>query len=108
MRRGTAAELIQRSAAVSAATENINNEIQKTTTKLHLNIYIYIPKYISLCEDRSVNTLLLSNIKYTMYKSMQYLQTENAHKTSFRCATGFNKIDGCGCVTVPIMSRFQL
>lgn len=54
--------------------------------------------YISLCEGCSVNTPLLSNSKYTMYKSMQYLQTENAHKTSFRCATGFNKIERCVCV----------
>lgn len=35
MKQGTAAELIQQSAAVSAATENINNEIQKTTTIIY-------------------------------------------------------------------------
>lgn len=45
MKQGTAVELIQQSAAVSAATENINNEIQKTITKLYLNIHIH--KYMS-------------------------------------------------------------
>lgn len=63
VKQGTAVELIQQSAAVSAATENINNEIQKTITKLYLNIHIR--KYMSLCEGCSINMLLPSNIKYT-------------------------------------------
>lgn len=81
MKQGTAVELIQQSAAVSAATENINNEIQKTISKLYLNIYIR--KYMSLCEGCSINMLLPSNIKYTsqsiIYRkhTRQLINTQN-------------------------------